>query len=330
MDLDLVTPNSHFAGRPPLLMFAKLFDQSKGTPKGISNANKGAPSSARPTGGSRLKLESKIAKGTGGLKGKKAPGLKGMKENGHKGTQRKGEPKQQHRGPAKDQARPEGLKGKSAIDRLQAKMKGSHFRTLNEKLYTSQSQDAWDLFQQEPALFEAYHSGFREQVEKWPINPVDVFIKELSQQSKKLVVVDFGCGDAKIAQCVRQQVHSFDLAANNERVVACDMAHVPLESGVADMAIFCLSLMGTNYEDFVREASRVLKVGGKLKIAEVVSRFQDLAGFQSGLQQLGFKVQKKDTSNTHFFLLNALKVSEIGKQTINVLPSLKACQYKKR
>ena len=29
-------------------------------------------------------------------------------------------------------------------------------------------------------------------------------------------------------------------------------------SGVADMAIFCLSLMGTNYEDFVREASRCL------------------------------------------------------------------------
>ena len=147
-------------------------------------------------------------------------------------------------------------------------LQGSHFRTLNEKLYTSQSQDAWDLFQQVWILsvdvicplyclpFTIGASSLRGvsfwvpragrfmspndlflflhpkrclscQVEKWPINPVDVFIKELSQQSKKLVVghvatcfswvfivqraflyqvVDFGCGDAKIAQCVRQQV----------------------------------------------------------------------------------------------------------------------------
>jgi len=40
------------------------------------------------------------------------------------------------------------------------------------------------------------------------------------------VVVDFGCGDAKIARSVPNVVHSYDLVALNEHVTACDMAHV--------------------------------------------------------------------------------------------------------
>ena len=40
------------------------------------------------------------------------------------------------------------------------------------------------------------------------------------------VVADFGCGDAKIAQAVKNEVHSFDLIALNEYVTPCDMANV--------------------------------------------------------------------------------------------------------
>ena len=41
-------------------------------------------------------------------------------------------------------------------------------------------------------------------------------------------------------------------------VVACDIAHVPLEGRLLDVAIFCLSLMGANFTDYVREAQRCL------------------------------------------------------------------------
>jgi ribosomal RNA-processing protein 8 len=42
------------------------------------------------------------------------------------------------------------------------------------------------------------------------------------------IVADMGCGQAKIAQKLadRLVVHSFDLVAINERVIACDMAKV--------------------------------------------------------------------------------------------------------
>lgn len=78
---------------------------------------------------------------------------------------------------------------------------------------------------------------------------------------KFYTIADFGCGDAKLAMTVEQNIHSFDLVAVNESVVACDMSSVPLEDGSVDVAVFCLSLMGTNLNDYILEANRVLKVG---------------------------------------------------------------------
>ena len=40
-----------------------------------------------------------------------------------------------------------------------------------------------------------------------------------------------------------------------------------------DVVVFCLALMGTDYPRFLKEATRVLRPGGKLWIAEVRSRF---------------------------------------------------------
>ena len=70
-----------------------------------------------------------------------------------------------------------------------------------------------------------YHEGFRSQVQDWPENPVDVFIRFL-RKHPDLVVGDFGCGDAKIAESVSNKVHSFDLQSVNPRVTACDIANV--------------------------------------------------------------------------------------------------------
>lgn len=47
------------------------------------------------------------------------------------------------------------------------------------------------------------------------------------------------------------------------------MGHSPLKDASQDVAIFSLALMGTNYYESLLDASRVLKKGGKLWIAEV-------------------------------------------------------------
>ena len=72
------------------------------------------------------------------------------------------------------------------------------------------------------------------------------------------------------------------------------MKNVPLKDETCDIAVFCLSLMGTNLAQFLLEANRILKKdSGMLKIAEVRSRFGaketvGLKRFIRGVQGLGF------------------------------------------
>lgn len=68
------------------------------------------------------------------------------------------------------------------------------------------------------------------------------------------------------------------------------MAHVPLGDGALDVAIFCLSLMGSNFTDYVREARRCLRLDGQLHIWEPASYFEDVTKFCSKLSRLGFDV----------------------------------------
>ena len=185
-------------------------------------------------------------------------------------------------------------------------------------------------------------AGFREQTKGWPVQPVDQAIRWLQGRPPTWAVADLGCGDAKIAASVRQRVHSFDLAATAPGVIACNMASLPLPAASVDAAIFCLSLMGTDYGSFLAEAARVLRPAGWLWIAEVQSRFVSEAGrsvlpdFLESLGQLGFAAKRQDTGNTHFLVLELQRGSGGGKgggggqQRQPVWPELRPCQYKKR
>lgn len=52
---------------------------------------------------------------------------------------------------------------------------------------------------------EKYHRGFREQVEKWPVHPLDIIIDWLGKYPKT-TVADFGCGEARLSASVRNKV----------------------------------------------------------------------------------------------------------------------------
>ncbi|KAL3902684.1 MAG: hypothetical protein SGILL_010737, partial [Bacillariaceae sp.] len=203
----------------------------------------------------------------------------------------------------------------------------------------------------------------------WPENPVNVIVESLTAQyqNRSCVVADFGCGDAQLAKDlyeVRRKgdsnndennecpftVHSFDLVAPNDLVTACDMANVPLPDKSVDVCGFCLSLKGTNLADFIREAHRVLKDAGRVKIAEVRSRIEyshsqkkqkgnssqpstttsegTLEEFVTVLSKLGFDCVKTDRSNTMFLLL---ELKKSGKKPDKKLKfTAKPCIYKRR
>ncbi|KAL6115902.1 rrp8 [Pungitius sinensis] len=218
----------------------------------------------------------------------------------------------------------------SLRSRVEQRLDSARFRYINEVLYSTSSGEAKRMFQQDPEAFGIYHRGYTAQVQRWPANPVDAIISFIRQKPPSLVVADFGCGDCKIARSVKNKVHSFDLAAACDLVTVCDMANVPLCGGSVDIAVFCLSLMGTNLADFLAEANRVLKRGGVLKIAEVASRFENVRNFITALTSLGFKIVTKDTQGTHFYSFELVKVQDAPENIKKFGLQLRPCLYKKR
>jgi len=145
--------------------------------------------------------------------------------------------------------------------------------------------------------------------------------KDSQEEEQQTVVADFGCGDAKLGkrllslqigkdgqsltpsvsskkkkkQNQQQQasicpfkVHSFDLVSGgNKLVTPADMANLPLQKECIDVGVYSLALMGTNVADFVREAWRVLKFNGVLRVAEVRSRFETAAAEDNDINNHG-------------------------------------------
>ncbi|KAK4628874.1 25S rRNA (adenine-N(1))-methyltransferase [Fulvia fulva] len=126
---------------------------------------------------------------------------------------------------------------------MRQKLVSARFRHLNQTLYTEPSAKALQLFAQNPEMFDDYHSGFRQQVQVWPQNPVDTFIstirtrgkvrvfshkKTFKDQKRKsggateseaapsgdiaalprtqgtCIIADIGCGDARLAQTLKE------------------------------------------------------------------------------------------------------------------------------
>ena len=164
----------------------------------------------------------------------------------------------------------------SLVDKMRAKLSGGQFRALNESLYTTTGAAALEMVRSSPGTFGAYHQGFREQTKEWPSRPVDACLRWLATQPKSLSVADFGCGDAELAARAKQKtVHSFDLESDAPGVVACNMANVPLEDSSVEVAVFSLSLMGTDYGAFLEEAHRVRRRDFRRRLSPSFSRGEE-------------------------------------------------------
>ncbi|KAG9100984.1 25S rRNA (adenine645-N1)-methyltransferase [Ceratobasidium sp. UAMH 11750] len=246
------------------------------------------------------------------------------------------------------QSSPESL---TALQHLMKNnLEGARFRFINEQLYKSSSNDAQEMMRKEPQVYAEYHTGFRHQTKSWPVNPVTLIAASLSSLPPRRLIVDLGCGDAQLAKTLVPDglnVLSFDLVSDGAWVVEADICtKVPLpgseqdgedEQAVVDACVCSLSLMSTNWVGCVREAWRVLRMGGRFIVAEVTSRFRNTDLFVEVLSEVGFELTEQTAPSTHFLLFEFRKVARKGWDTdewVHIRGKaealLKPCEYKRR
>jgi superfamily II DNA or RNA helicase len=176
---------------------------------------------------------------------------------------------------------------------------------MNSRINHASSSQTHKRFLDHPEEWECYHSVYREDRKSWPIVPYEEAIKSFKARPD-MVIGDFGCGEALLAANVENKVFSFDHVAINENVIACDMSHTCLDDACLDVAVFSLSLMGSNFIDYLKEAHRCLKLYGHIWIAEPTSRIQNIELFRDLLFRLGFDVSRVD-EKWKFTFIKALK-----------------------
>jgi ubiquinone/menaquinone biosynthesis C-methylase UbiE len=101
------------------------------------------------------------------------------------------------------------------------------------------------------------------------------------------------------------RVYSFDHVAINDKVVACDMNKVPLVDEALDVAIFSLSLMGKNWQQYITEAKRCLVTNGILIIAETTKSLKGrLSKLRDVIKEQGFEIYSVEERG-HFTFIEA-------------------------
>jgi hypothetical protein len=79
-------------------------------------------------------------------------------------------------------------------------IKYGDFTRLNNKINTENSETTHDRMLKDPREWEEYHIQYREARKIWPIIPYEEIIRRIKQLSPRLLIGDFGCGEAKLLE----------------------------------------------------------------------------------------------------------------------------------
>lgn len=179
---------------------------------------------------------------------------------------------------------------------------------FNRRGKTTNSQRLHDELSKNPVEWFNYHKARRESMKTWAEIPYEYIASKI--KNKNRVVADFGCGENLMKNCIpHNKVYSFDHVAIDESVIACDMAHTPLEDESIDIAVFSLALWGSNYEDYFKEAYRLLNYDGLMYIAEPTKSYDETqrAELMEMLKRNGFTPVGNIEVRGKFFYITVIK-----------------------
>jgi ribosomal RNA-processing protein 8 len=171
------------------------------------------------------------------------------------------------------------------------KRKLGDFSELNHKWSISRSDNTFKRLQLDESEWHHYHNEYAKIRDNWDEIPYKIIAKKI-QERPDWIVADMGCGENLLSKEITNKVHAFDyVAKEGEDVTACDMSNVPLDDNEVDAVVFCLSLMGSNHVDYLKEGYRILKPYGSLFICEPKKKAESrLESFKKEIVDCGFKI----------------------------------------
>jgi len=179
------------------------------------------------------------------------------------------------------------------------------FTKLNQNINVSNSSTNHQKFLKNPETWHEYHRLYREERAKWPIIPYEHWIKRIKKFSDSYLIGDFGCGEAKLHEKFGSRVMSFDHVSIAPHVQSCDMRDVSefIKDDKMAIAVFSLSLMGKNWTDYIKEASRCLSENGLLFISETTNSLTHrLSDLRNEIAKHGFEIYKDDVIGNFTFI----------------------------
>ena len=178
------------------------------------------------------------------------------------------------------------------------------FSEMNRVWSVSNSKTTKERLSENPEEWEDYHTLYREARKNWDEIPYEVIGKKISSRPD-WVVGDFGCGENLLSKEINNQVYAFDHIAIDDGVIACDISDVSeyLNDNVLDVVVNSLSLMGSNYVDYLKEEHRTLKPYGIIMICEPKSKWEERENeLISTLEEIGFNCRIVRTTDKFIYV----------------------------
>ena len=181
------------------------------------------------------------------------------------------------------------------------------FSELNKKWSVSNSKTIQERLKKDKSEWEYYHTLYREKRKEWNEIPYVEISKKLKGREDWLIA-DLGCGENLLSKEINNKVLSFDYVGIDDSVTECDISNLPLKDNEVDVSVFSLSLMGSNYNDYLKEGCRILKPYGNMFIVEPKKKWENNSDkLISQLESIGMKVVESYTSS-RFLYIQCLKI----------------------
>jgi len=181
------------------------------------------------------------------------------------------------------------------------------FSDLNRRWSVTNSTNTHKRLSEDPTEWYYYHTLYSEKRQSWSEIPY-IEIANKIKVRPDWVVGDFGCGENLLSKEIGNKVYAFDHVAIDDTVYACDINNVPIEDNMLDVAVFSLSLMGSNHTDYFKEAYRTLKIYGNIFVCEPASKWDGREEeLKNQIESVGFKCFGAIRNTDKFIYIDGVK-----------------------